>query len=169
MRRMKKEVEKILKKAVVFLIVMSMCAPLVFTTKSVAAKGYYFKYAGVTVTMGSKAKKLIKAAGKPLAMKKKKSCAFKGYDRTRQYTDFILYTYTNSKKGAEYVNGITFRTSSVKTKEGIGIGSSKQDVMNTYGTKNPNDLGIVIYSKGKTKLFIKIDNNKVSQLRFVLK
>ena len=165
---MKKEMRRILKSAVVFLLVMSMVAPLIFTTKSEAAKGYYFKYSDVSVTMGSKAKKLIKAAGKPLAMKKKKSCAFKGYDRTRQYTDFILYTYTNSKKGAEYVNGITFRTSAVKTKEGIGIGSSKQDVVNAYG-KSPNEFGMVMCTKGKTKLQIKIDNNKVSALRFLLK
>lgn len=166
---MKMEIKKTVRKVMAFLLVLSMCAPIVFSTKGEAAKGYYFKYSGVSVTMGSKAKKLIKAAGKPSALKKKKSCAFKGYDRTRQYSGFILSTYTNSKKGAEYVNGITFTSSSVKTKEGIHIGSSKQDVIDAYGKKNPNEAGFMIYTKGKTKLLIRVESNKVTMLRYNLK
>ena len=49
-------------------------------------------------------------------------------DRVYQYEDFILYTYSNSNKGKEYVNGITFLTDKVKTKEGIKIGSTLKQV-----------------------------------------
>ena len=169
---MKKEMRKVSARMMAFLLVLCMCAPLVFATKSEAAKGYYFSYGGVSVTMGSKAKKFIKAAGKKQSYKKKKSCAFKGYDRTRQYADFILSTYSNSKKGAEYVNGITFRTSSVKTKEGIGIGSSESDVISAYGSKDPVSIGgrkFFTYVKGKTKLIIVTENSKVTMLRYNLK
>ena len=166
---MKTKMGKAMKKVMVYLLVLSMCAPLIFATKSVSAKGYYFEYSDVSVTMGSKAKKLIKAAGKPIAYKKKKSCAFKGYDRTRQYSSFILKTYSNSKKGAEFVNGITFTSSSIKTKEGIHIGSTKKEVTDAYGAKNPNIAGVMIYTKGKTKLLIQIENDKVTKLMYNLK
>lgn len=165
---MKKEIRKQVRRVMVFLLVMSICAPFAFAKKSEAAKGYKFTYAGETVTIGSKAKKLIKAAGKPNSYSKKKSCAYKGLDRTRQYDDFILGTYSNSKKGAEYVLSITFLTSSIKTKDGIGIGSSKNDMLNAYGTKCTKSNGVYIYTKGKTKLMLQVKNDKVAQIRFVM-
>ena len=55
---------------------------------SAKSKGYVFKYKGVSVTMNGAAKKLIKKAGKPSKKTVKKSCAYKGKDRTYTYKDF---------------------------------------------------------------------------------
>lgn len=131
-----------------------------------AAAGYKFKYSGVTVTMDSAAKKLIKKAGKPIKKSVKKSCAYKGKDRTYQYKDFILKTYSKTDKGAEYVQGITFRTNGVSTKEGIKIGSDESAVKKKYGSQKPN-FGIYTYIKGNTKLQFEISNKKVKNIRYV--
>ena len=68
---------------------------------SAKSKGYVFKYKGVSVTMNGAAKKLIKKAGKPSKKTVKKSCAYKGKDRTYTYKDFQLKTYSKTNNGAE--------------------------------------------------------------------
>lgn len=151
---------------VALILALALVLPMISDAKIEAKSGYYFKNAGVKVTMGSAAKKFIKKSGKPISVKKKKSCAFKGYDRIRKYSSFILYTYTNTKTGPEYVNGVTFLTASAKTAEGIGIGSTSKQVKKAYG-KASN--GLNTFSKGKTKLMIIIGNGKVSAVRYVMK
>ena len=135
----------------------------------VAAKssGYQFTYNKVTISMHGKAAKFIKKAGKPKKIKVKKSCAYKGKDRTRWYDGFILYTYSKSDKGAEYVSGVTFRDDSVKTPEGIKIGSSLSDVQKAYG-KTKDEFGIYTYKKGDSRLQIEIIDNKVTNLRYTI-
>jgi hypothetical protein len=131
-----------------------------------ASKGYQFKRNGVTISMHGAAKKFIKKAGKAQKTKVSKSCAYDGKDRVYQYKDYILYTYSKSDKGAEYVNGITFRTSKVSTKEGIKIGSTEDDVLDTYGKAKPS-YGVYTYKKGKSMLQIEVEDGKVTNIRYV--
>ena len=130
-----------------------------------ASKGYIFTYKGANVRMGGKAKKLIKKAGEPEKKKVSKSCAYDGKDRTYQYKDFILYTYSKKDDGSEYVNGITFLTNQVVTKEGIRIGSSLEDVEKAYG-KVKQELGVYNYVKGSCRLQIMVTDGKVSNIRY---
>ncbi len=154
---------------VAMVLVLSLCLPLISQGDAIAAKkGYYFSYNGASVTMGSKAKKFINKAGSPEKTKKSKSCAFDGYDYTRQYAGFILYTYTNSDNGPEYVNGVTFLNSSVKTKEGIHIGSTESEMKSAYGDSTSTN-GVYFYNKGKTKLMLMVQSGKVSQIRYAMK
>lgn len=135
-------------------------------TARAASKEFRFTYKKATVRIGGPAKKLIKKAGKPVKKKAKKSCAYKGKDRTYKYRDFILYTYSDSDKGPEYVNGITFLTSKASTKEGIHIGSNFSRVKQKYG-KGKNSFGIYTYKKGKSKLQIEVTGDKVTNIRFI--
>ena len=158
---MKKLISNILVATLIIVISLS-----IFNIKTNAGtKGYKFTYKKATVYMGGAAKKFIKKAGKPKKKKASKSCAYKGKDRTYKYADFILYTYSNSDKGAEYVNGITFLTKNVSTKEGIHIGSTFADVKKAYG-KGKDNFGIYTYKKGKSRLQIEITNDKVTNLRY---
>ncbi|MDD7402646.1 MAG: hypothetical protein SO170_01715 [Butyribacter sp.] len=159
---MKRTAEKFM--AICLAIVLA--AGCITTTSTAASKGYQFKYKGVTVSMHGKAASLIKKAGKPVAKKAKKSCAYKGLDRTYKYKNFILYTYTKSSKGAEYVNGITFLNNKVATKEGIRIGSTYKSVTKKYG-KVKGKFGVYTYKKGKSKLQIEVTNNKVTNIRYI--
>lgn len=154
-------------KAVSVCMVMVLLAQSIFVSAEAKTQtGYQFTYKKVTVSMHDKAKKLIKKAGKPEKTKVKKSCAYKGKDRTYQYKSFILYTYSNSDKGEEYVNGVTFLDDSIATPEGIKIGSSLSEVTKAYG-KGQEKFGVYTYEKGKSRLQIEVENDKVKNLRYV--
>ena len=150
-------------------VIACMVAVLLFVgltpSEEAASKGYQFKKYGVTISMHSKAAKFLKEAGKPQKKKATKSCAYDGKDRTYQYKDFILYTYSNSDKGTEYVNGITFRTDKVATKEGIKIGSTEEAMLKAYGDAKAK-YGIYTYTKGKSKLQFEVTDGKVKNIRY---
>jgi hypothetical protein len=116
--------------------------------------------------MHGSATKFLAKAGKAQKTKVSKSCAYDGKDRVYQYADYILYTYSKSDKGTEYVNGVTFRTNKVSTKEGIKIGSTEAKVLKTYGDAEA-EFGVYSYKKGKSILQIEVENGKVTNIRYV--
>lgn len=149
-------------------LVIALCLMMSIMTVPAKAKskGFLFKYKGVTVGMHDKAKKLIKKAGKPIAKKTTKSCAYKGKDRTYKYKNFILYTYSHTNKGTEYINGITFLNNKVSTKEKIKIGSTLKSVNKKY--KNGKEsFGIYTFKKAKSKLQIEITDDVVTNIRYI--
>lgn len=150
--------------------ILALCMALILvagfgTSASAKVQGYYFKNAGVSVTMDSAAKNFISKAGKPLKTEVKKSCAYKGKDRTYQYKNFILKTYSNSDKGAEYIQSIIFLNKKVSTKEGIKIGSKESLVTKKYGKATPK-FGVYTYTKGNTKLQFEIEDGTVKNVRY---
>lgn len=157
---------KVCAKVITLCLVMVLIISSLSDTVSAKSAGYQFKYKGVTVSMHGAAKKLIKKAGKPIKKTVKKSCAYKGKDRTYKYKDFILYTYSKTNNGPEYVNGITFLTKKVSTKEGIKMGSAEKSITKKYGKAKPKFL-IYTYKKGSCKLQIEVTNGKVKNIRYV--
>ena len=158
-----KQIKKVLAFVLFFALVAGQLTGLPARAKS---NGYKFTYKKVTVYMGGPAKKLIKKAGKPKSKKAAKSCAYDGKDRTYKYKDFILYTYSNSDNGPEYVSGITFLTKKVSTKEGIKIGSPYSLVKKKYGSQK-DYLGVYTYKKGSAKLQIEVTDDMVTNIRYV--
>ena len=139
----------------------------IYVPVSAKSKNYKFTYKKVTVSMNGSAQKLIKKAGKPIKKTEAKSCAYDGKDRVYQYKDFILYTYSKKDNGPEYINGITFLTSNVKTKEGVKIGSSLKTVKKKYG-KAKDNYGLYTYKKGNSKIQIEVKDNVVTNIRYIL-
>lgn len=130
------------------------------------AAGYKFTWKHVTVYMGAPAKKLIEKAGTPERTKAVKSCAYNGKDRTYQYKDFILYTYSDTDNGPEYVSGVTFLTKKAATKEAVRIGSAYSKVKKKYGNKK-DYLGVYTYKKGGSKLQIEVTDDVVTNIRYI--
>lgn len=158
----------IFKRIAVFCLVVIMLAGTASTVNA-APRGYGFTYSRVTVYMNSKAKKLLDKAGRPKSKSESKSCAYDGMDRTYTYKDFIVKTYSKSEKGSEYINSIVLLTSNVTTKEGIKIGSPKNDVIDAYGRARAN-FGVYTYTKGKCKLMIEMNkDDEVSCITYVAK
>ena len=160
--------KKIMKKLFAFVVTLILAAGMMGNSVMAASKGFVFKYYGVSVTMNGEAAKLIQKSGKPNKTNVKKSCAYEGKDRTYEYDNFILYTYSHSDNGSEYIGGITFLNDKVKTKEGIKIGSSYDDMVKKYG-KGENNYGIYIFKKGNSEIQIEIKDNKVNNLRYLAK
>ncbi|MCM1246213.1 MAG: hypothetical protein NC293_11285 [Roseburia sp.] len=155
------------KRILVFVMMAALAAGCMPAGVKAKSTGYEFTYKKAAAYMGGPAKKLIEKAGKPKSKKVKKSCAYKGKDRTYKYKDFILYTYSHSDNGAEYVNGITFLTSDVSTKEGIHIGSPFSSVEKKYGSAKDN-FGVYTYKKGKCKLQIEVTDEVVTNIRYII-
>lgn len=153
-------------KAMSILLALILTLGMLCTPIEAKSKGYVFKYKKVSVSMHGKAKKILSKAGKPTATKVKKSCAYKGKDRTYKYKDFILYTYSRTDDGEEFVNGITFLTSNVSTPQGIKIGSTLDEVFKKYG-KAKDKFGVYTYKKGKSKLQIEVTDDVVSNIRYI--
>lgn len=158
--------KKVISKVMVFVVVMVLSVTAVCSSTCSAASEYTFKYKKVTAKMNGKAKKLLKKAGKIEKKKVSKSCAYNGYDRTYLFKNFMVSTYSKSKKGAEYINCIKLRTSKVSTREGIKLGSSKNDVIKAYGQAK-NNYGVYTYTKGKSKLQIEITDNVVTAISYI--
>lgn len=161
---------KIVTKTTAALICLTLILSfLTVQTATAAPKGYAFTYKKVTVYMHSKADSLLKKAGEPKKKSESKSCAYEGMDRTYTFKDFVVKTYSNSKSGTEYINSIELLTSKVKTKEGIKVGSSKNDVIDEYGDAKAQ-LGVYTYTKGKSKLLIEMDSkDKVKKITYLAK
>lgn len=134
-----------------------------------APKGYGFTYKRVTVYMHGKASGLLQKAGRPKSKSESKSCAYDGMDRTYTYRDFVVKTYSKSKNGTEYINSIELLTSKVSTKEGVKVGSSKNDVIDAYGRATAK-FGVYTYTKGKCRLMIEMnEDDKVSRITYLAK
>ena len=144
----------------VLLIAAVITAGFTLDAEAAKKKGYTFTYNKVKVTMHSTASKFLKKAGKPIEKTESKSCSYDGMDRCYEYDDFIVNTYSNSKKGKEYVCRIYFKTSKVKTDKGIKIGSKKADVIKKYG-KTKDKYGIYSYTKGDTKIQFEINKKGI--------
>lgn len=169
----RKNMKAILKRMMaVSLTAVLLCAGLSVTkTAEAGSKGYIFKYKGVSVSADSAAKKMISKAGKPQKKQVKKSCAYDGKDRIYQYKDFWLSTYSKTNDGPEYVQQIKFRTSKVKTKEGIKIGSPEKSIVNKYGKGYDQADQLIsnayVYKKGNCTLKINVKNGKVSAITYL--
>ncbi len=171
--------EKRMEMKVIMKKVMAVCmmAAVICTSLSVSqaaeakSKGYLFKYAGVSVSADSPAKKLIRKAGKPQKKQVKKSCAYDGKDRIYQYKNFWLSTYSKTNNGPEYVQQIKFRNGKVKTKEGIKIGSKEADIVKKYGKRYDEADQLInhayVYKKGNCTLKINVKNGKVSGISYL--
>lgn len=155
-----------IQRLLVVIVIMFIVSLQVTVPAAAKSKGYKFTYEKATVYMGGPAKKILKKAGKPRKVKVAKSCAYDGKDRTYRYKDIIIYTYSNTDDGPEYINGITFLNSNVSTKEGISIGSSYSEVSDVYGEKS-DYLGIYTYKKGPSKLQFQITDGIVKNIRYI--
>lgn len=158
--------KKCMKMIMSLLLVFSLVAGLSVTSVD-AASGYKFKNKGVSITIGSNARRFIKKAGK-CTRTAKKSCAYNGEDITYKYDNFTLTTYSTKKGGKEYVNSITFTNSKVSTKEGIKIGSTEKQVKKKY-KKAKENFGVYTATKGKSKIIITVDDGVVSAIKYVSK
>lgn len=157
---------KVLSLALAFVMVIASVLP----TQVKAARGFSMKYEKTTVTPGDKADKILDKAGEPKSTKKKNSCATEGYDYTRTYKDFTLYTYTKTKKknATEYVSRIKFLTDDVQTSEGLKIGSTEKTLKKKYRGAKEN-FGVYSKTKGKTKINITVSKEKVTSIEILVK
>lgn len=129
------------------------------------AKGYVFRYNGVTVSVDGDMAAVLDGLGEPNDYFEAASCAFEGLDKTYTYGSFVIETYPQD--GKDLVSTIILKDDAVSTPENIFIGSSLADVTAAYGTDYAEQGSMLVYQKDGMKLCILVENDTVTSIQYV--
>ena len=123
--------------------------------------GYSFTSGSTKIEMGKDASKIVESLGDADDYFESESCAFEGLDKVYSYPGFKLNTYP--KDGKDYVLSVVFMDDTVSTKEGVSIGSTKDEVTKAYGDASEESAS-KLYEDGDTKMTIGLNGDSVSSL-----
>jgi hypothetical protein len=127
--------------------------------------GFVFEYKDKKIYMGEDINDAISDIGEPKKTFEAPSCAFDGIDKIFSYSGFDLHTYPEGEK--DLIHTINLRDDSIKTAEGIMLGSGFSDMLKTYGDGYEQELGMYTYGKGKTKLQFLIVDEYVDAIMYL--
>lgn len=120
---------------------------------------FAFVYNGTEIKLHAEMAPIVAALGEADNYFESESCAFQGLDKVYTYGSVVINTYPEEK--VDYVFTIELKDDTVETKEGIYIGSSKDDVIAAYGTPTSETDTAYIYVKGQSQLNIIFENDAV--------
>ncbi len=130
-----------------------------------AEKAYTFSANGISIAVGGEKAPVVSALGEPRKIDRTGSCKTEEMDETYYYGGFDLrFEYSTGKGYLVYM--IELKDDTVKTPEGIAIGSSRDAVLSAYGTPTLESSGNLIYRKGGTELTILFGGDTVEVIRY---
>lgn len=103
--------------------------------------------------------------GEPVSKEVSASCAYIGYDKVYVYGGFTIQTYPDGDH--DYVLWISVTDPSLKTEEGISIGSTEAEVRAAYGDVFEARGSAYVYKKGKTSLSFMISDGVVKAIQYM--
>ena len=155
---------KHLKHLLLLTLVLCLCLPLVVACGGGDTKTYSFRYGSATLTPGTPAKDALTALGEPLSFSESGSCGgIPGTDKVYRYTGFTVYTVPGTE--GDTVNTIALTDDSVKTPEGLSIGSTRQDVTDALGIGEQSG-DTLVYVGGSTRLTFSLRDGKVTGIHY---
>ncbi len=126
--------------------------------------GFAFVYEGVTIRPGADMSAICdKLSAYQINYTESPSCGYIGLDKVYTYMGFVINTYPEGDK--DYVLKVSFTDDSVKTPEGIGVGSTVEEVKAAYGDAT-EVMGTLSYKNGCT-LQILIKDGKVKNITYL--
>lgn len=132
------------------------------------ASGYVFETNGLTISVDTKIENYTAKLGEPKGgYYEAKSCAFEGLDKFWYYDGFTLQAY--QKNGEDMLYSVTFDDDTVKTKEGVKLGDSKDKVISAYGSSYKQNGTVYGYESGNMTLEITVKDDAVIGIAYVLK
>lgn len=127
-------------------------------------KSYMFVHGGVTLKPSVLAEACVNALGEPKNYSESGSCGgIPGMDKVYVYAGFTVYT-TPAKEG-DIIAKIELTDDSVKTPEGLTIGSDKQAVTDALGV-GENIGGNLVYTAAGVKLTFVLRDGKVTNIQY---
>ncbi len=155
---MKRTGLKILAMMFALLLLVGLCA--CNGSEADDGEAYYITYEGTDICPGKDAKGLLDALGTPLHEQNNGNCGGQGVQMWYSYASFDLYIL-ESADGKATVDQISLKDDSIKTPEGITIGSTRAEVTDVYGDPSETTSKTLIYRKGKQELTFKLDGDYV--------
>lgn len=150
------------KTIITLLLIVSMAG---CSSASLASDTFVFTYNQHQVSVGDDASSFIKNLGSYTSLSTAPSCAFDGEDTIYDYPGIQLSTYQDN--GVEVLTGVYLLDSSVSTSEGIKIGSTKEEVLDSYGNEFTEEYGVITYTKEKTELSFVISDEVVTSISYI--
>ncbi len=132
-----------------------------------ADSGYVYSQGGVDVAVNGLMSPIVDAWGEPDKYFESESCAFQGMDKVYTYGSVVINTYPENEK--DYVLTIELKDDTITTAEGIYIGSSKADVVATYGTATSETDVALVYEKGECQLTFFFEDDCVTNITYAAK
>ena len=128
---------------------------------------YVFETSGYSVKVNAKISECLEKLGEPKGgTYEVKSCAFDGMDKFYYYGAYTIQGY--QKDNEDLVYSVTFMDDTVKTKEGVRLGDSKDKMTSAYGSSFNQDGEQYIYTSGNTKLIFVIKNDVIENIMYEL-
>lgn len=128
--------------------------------------GYCFVYSDVRIYVDEDMSVALEELGEPNSYFEAASCAFENeLDKTYTYSGFQIITYPTDDR--DWISCILLQDDTVKTQEGIRIGSSFDDVLSAYGTEYTEDGSMMIYEKDGMELCFVVEEEKVTSVQYI--
>ena len=127
---------------------------------------YYVEYKSVKIELGADASALIKSLGTPTSESSAGNCGGLGTLTKYEYgNDLTIYILTSGSK--QTVDSITLKSDTVLTAKGVGIGSSRAEVLEAHG-KNPtsNTDSLITYVSGAKTLAFSMRDDTVTKVEY---
>ena len=132
---------------------------------SSTAKGYVFSFNGTDVVIDAKADDIIASLGEPASYYEAASCAFNGLDKIYTYASFEVDTYPQDD--ADFISGVILKDDTVETQEGIYIGQTMQNMIDTYGDGYSDEDGMYVYKKDGMKLCFIVNDDSIVSIKYL--
>lgn len=134
------------------------------STASMEHSGFVFQTGDTVIGMNEDVSPILAELGKETAYSETTSCAFKGLDKIYSYPGFDLYTYPLD--GKDNVNSVYFTDETAKTPEGIGIGSTEEEMLAAYGEDYTEEFGVYTYAKDRSTLSFIVTDGLVESVEY---
>lgn len=128
-------------------------------------KDYAFQSGETVIRIDAEAKAILEALGACRSYSESPSCAFEGMDKVYTYNGFEVETYCLGD--VDYIASVQLLDDSVKTREGISIGDTAEQVKETYGEATEFSANALIYrAEGVTLQFL-LRDGKVTNIQYL--
>ena len=128
---------------------------------------FVFVYNGMELSVNEEINSVIAKLGEPVSYYEAASCAFEGLDKIYTYSSFQLDTYPQD--GKDMLASIYFKDDLVKTKEGISLYMTADDMMKTYGKATTINGNEYIYEKGNGCLRFIVKDGEIISIEYQTK
>ena len=128
--------------------------------------GFTFKIRDSIIKMDQNMSEVKEMLGEPLKVFEEPSCAFDGIDRVFSYPGIQIHTYP--KGDDDFVHTISLSDDSVKTMQGIYLGSSLNEVLDAYGNDYEMEFDVYTYTDDSTTLSFFIEDDMVMAITYKL-
>ncbi len=128
---------------------------------------YSFTYENHQYQVGMEAKPAMEVLGEAKSSRDVNNCANGYINKAYMYGDKDFEIYVEQSGGKEIVANITLFTSKVSTEEGLKPGDGAARVTEIYKDAKKG-LGSYSTTLGSTKLFIKMKDDKVSYISYLM-